>query len=358
MARLTKATKPKLPFTDTRRRHTDPPVLWLAVATGSVVFHLLLAVIILPLQARRAGEALQLDPVAIDWVEIDPSVDPSVETPVAIAPASPSSDSTVAQPPESSPPPVETFPTPPPEPIPQPTPEPIPEPIPEPSPETELEPSVEEPIPAPIPPSPAEPPQPADESSPTDNLSPDVTTADSEDSNPGDGSTESTSPDDGSSPAPAGGDTGLPSVAVDANPNAVGWQTSAIVSPRPDRPFDVPTELAMVRPGRDRLPDPASFGCPVEPGMEAQMTEQEQYAQYLAEATPFLNTPVNINVTVEANGQVSEASVGSEASDSYAYNQLAVCLVTNWLEFDPAVRDGVPWASDNQQVTIIISSIQ
>jgi len=358
MARLTKATKPKLPFTDTRRRHADPPVLWLAVATGSVVFHLLLAVIILPLQAQRAGEALQLDPVAIDLVEVDPSVDLSGEAPVAIAPNATQSG-VVAQQPELQPSPpdqsIEAFPSPPPEP------EPAPEPPPEPLVEPPIEPPVEEPS-APVPPSPTESEQPTDSSTENpETIPPDagqVTGADDATTAPAPADDSVVAGGGNADPTSPTGDSGLPGVTVDSNVNPTSLAISPIISQRPDRPFDVPTQLATVKPGRDRLPDPASFGCPVEPGMEAQMTEQEQYAQYLAEAAPFLNTPVNINVTVEANGQVSEASVGSEASDSYAYNQLAVCLVTNWLEFNPALRDGVPWASDNQQVTIIISSIQ
>jgi TonB family protein len=60
---------------------------------------------------------------------------------------------------------------------------------------------------------------------------------------------------------------------------------------------------------------------------------------------------------VEADGRVSEAQIGA-GSGNNAYDQLAVCLVENWLEFNPALREGAPWASDNQQVTIIISSIQ
>jgi TonB family protein len=355
MARLTQAPKPKLPTTDKRRRHTDPPALWLMVASGSVAFHLLLVIIILPLQARRAGEQPQIAPVAIDLVELDPTA----EVPVAIAPNSTQSD-TAAQQLEIQPSPstqsIEAFPSPPPEL--EPTPEP-PEPPPEPPVEPPIEPPVEEP-PAPAPP-PTEPEQSTDSST----EEPDSGETDSAPGTSTGGGTTAPAPTD--EPTSAGGegntnpdstsDSGLPTVPVDANVHSTGWVINPVVSQRPDRPFDIPTQLATVKSGRDRLPDPTSFGCPIEPGGTAQ-TAQEQYAQYLTEADAYLGTPVDVNVTVEANGSVSDAQIGNTASDSYAYNQLALCLVTNWLEFNPALREGVPWASDNQQVTITISSIQ
>ncbi|NJN57808.1 MAG: energy transducer TonB [Leptolyngbyaceae cyanobacterium SL_5_9] len=348
MARLTQAPKPKLPTTDKRRRHTDPPALWLMVATGSVVFHLLLVIIILPLQARRAGEQPQIAPVAIDLVELDPTA----EVPVAIAPNSTQSDTATQQlefQPSPSIQPIEAFPPPPPEL--EPTPEP-PEPPPEPP--------VEEP-PTPVPP-------PTESERSTDS-STEETDSGETDSTPGTstgGGTTAPAPADESASAGGEGntnpdsstsDSGLPTVSVDANVQSTGWVISPVVSPRPDRPFDIPTQLATVKSGRDRLPDPTSFGCPIEPGGTAQ-TAEEQYAQYLAEADAYLGTPVNVNVTVESNGFVSDAQIGNTASDSHAYNQLALCLVTNWLEFNPALREGVPWASDNQQVTITISSVQ
>ncbi|MBD1867716.1 TonB family protein [Cyanobacteria bacterium FACHB-471] len=372
MARLTKAPKPKLLITDKRRRHTDPPNLWLAVATGSVLFHLLLAVVILPLQGRRAGEEPQLDPVAVDLVEIDPAA----TNPVAIAPNAPQSNAIAQQPepqPSSTTPPIEAFSAPPPDPQPisEPSPEPIPEPSPEPTPELSPEPIPEQPAepqveasPDPVPSPSTEPEQPAD-STPPENLG--STEADPVPDTDPDNATTDPAPVDDSAVAEGGGnanstpptgDPGLPGVTVNSNANPTGWVTSAIVSQRPDRPFDVPTQIATVSPGRDRLPDPTSFGCQVEPGMETALTPQEQYAQYLAEANPYLGTPVEVHVTVEANGQVSAAQVGNTSSGSYAYDQLAVCLVQNWLEFNPALRDGEPWASDNQQVTITISSIQ
>lgn len=325
------------------------------VATGSVVFHLLLLTIILPLQARRAGEQPQIAPVAIDLVELDPTA----EAPVAIAPNSTQSDTT-AQQLESQPSPsiqsIEAFPSPPPEL--EPTPE-SPEP-PEPLLEPPLEPPVEEPS-APVPP-----PTESEQSTDSSTEEPDSGETDSAPGTSTGGGTTAPAPTD--EPVSAGGegntnpdsstsDSGLSTVSVDANVRSTGWVISPVVSRRPDRPFDIPTQLATVKSGRDRLPDPTSFGCPVEPGGTAQTT-QEQYAQYLAEADAYLGTPVDVNVIVEANGSVSDAQIGNTASDSYAYNQLALCLVTNWLEFNPALREGVPWASDNQQVTITISSIQ
>jgi TonB family protein len=339
--------------------------LWLAVATGSVLFHLLLAVVILPLQVRRAGEEPQLDPVEIDLVEIDPAA----TNPVAIAPEP--QPNAIAQQPQSQPQPsspaqaIEAFPTPPPpepEPIPEPSPELIPEPSAEPISEPPVEPRVEAPA-DPVPSPPAESEQPADSTSP-ENLGssesdPDPST-DADNAAPDPGSVDDSAGAGGGNinPTSPTGDPGLPGVTVDSNANPTGWVTSAIVSERLDRPFDVPTQIATLKPGRDRLPDPTNFGCPIEPGMETTLTQQEQYAQYLAEANPYLGTPVDVHVTVEANGQVSDAQVGNTSSGSNAYDQLAVCLVKNWLEFNPALRDGVPWASDNQQVTITISSIQ
>jgi TonB family protein len=364
MARLTKASKPKLSLTDKRRRHADPPALWLAVATGSVVFHVLLAVLILPLQAQRAGEGAELDPVAIDFVEVDPVAE-APEAPVAIAPNSTQSDVTAQQPePQSAPPAqsIEAFPSLPPEP--EPTLEPSPAP-PQPPPEPPQAPVEEVPAPeSPTPesPAPAQSEQPVD--SPPENL--DSSETGSDQVADADNATADPSPADGSASA-EGGDTnpdssstsssGLPGVTVDANASPTGLMVRPVVSQRSDRPFDLPTQLATIKPGRDRLPDPNSFGCPVEPGMEATLTPQEQYAQYLAEANAFLGTSVNVNVTVEADGRVSEAQIGA-GSGNNAYDQLAVCLVENWLEFNPALREGAPWASDNQQVTIIISSIQ
>ncbi|NJO51698.1 MAG: energy transducer TonB [Leptolyngbyaceae cyanobacterium RM2_2_4] len=289
-------------------------------------------------------------PVAIDLVELDPTA----EAPVAIASNSTQSDATTQQlesQPSPSTQPIEAFPSPPPEP--EPTLEP---------PELPLEPPIEPPVEEP--PAPAPPPTESEQSTDSSTENPDSGEPDS-DSGAGTGG-ETTAPAD--EPASAGGegntnpdastsDSGLPTVPVDANVNSTGWVVNPVVSQRPDRLFDIPTQLATVKPGRDRLPDPTSFGCPVEPGGTAQ-TAQEQYAQYLAEADAYLGTPVDVNVRVEANGSVSDAQIGNTASESYAYNQLALCLVTNWLEFNPALQEGVPWASDNQQVTITISSIQ
>jgi outer membrane biosynthesis protein TonB len=349
MARSTKATKPKLPITDKTRRHADPPNLWLTVATGSVVFHLLLAVIILPLQARRVGEESQLNPVAIDLVELDPA-----ETPVAIAHSTTQSDAIElpqAPPPAQS---IEAFPSPPPEPehIPAPSAEPSAEPIPAPP--------IEEPLDR-QPPVPSESEQPPDslpelDSGETDadadqGSDADAATADPASADDSSGAGEQADPDSSST-----GDPGLPGVIVDSTVNPTGWATSAVVSQRPDRPFDLPTQLATVKPGFERLPEPTHFGCPITSGTEPGRTEQEQYAQYLAEAAPYLDTPVSVNITVEADGQVSDAYIGGTTSGNNAHEQLAVCLVTNWLEFNPALREGEPWASDNQQVTITISS--
>lgn len=363
MARLTKASKPKLPLTDKRRRHADPPALWLAVATGSVVFHVLLAALISPLQAQRVGEGAELDPVAIDFVEIDPVA----EAPVAIATDSTQSNAPAQQPePQSAPPAqsIEAFPSLPPEPEPTLEPSPaLPQPPFQPPPEPPQSPVEEAPAPeSPAPAQPEQSEQPAD--SPPENL--DSSETGSDQVADADNATADPASADGSASAEGGdanpdssstGSSGLPGVAVDANASPTGLMVSPVVSRRPDRPFDLPTQLATVKPGRDRLPDPNSFGCPVEPGMEAILTPQEQYAQYLAEANAFLGTSVNVNVTVEADGRVSEAQIGA-GSGNNAYDQLAVCLVENWLEFNPASREGAPWASDNQQVTIIISSIQ
>jgi TonB family protein len=101
-----------------------------------------------------------------------------------------------------------------------------------------------------------------------------------------------------------------------------------------------------------------AIACLTQTILAARLSQEwRQYAQYLAEANAFWGTSVNVNVTVEADGRVSEAQIGA-GSGNNAYDQLAVCLVENWLEFNPALREGAPWASDNQQVTIIISSIQ
>lgn len=72
------------------------------------------------------------------------------------------------------------------------------------------------------------------------------------------------------------------------------------------------------------------------------------------EAVPFLGKTVAMQVITDEKGKVIR-TITQESSQSFAYDQLATCLVKNW-DFEPAIARGQPVTDDGLVVRITIDA--
>lgn len=72
------------------------------------------------------------------------------------------------------------------------------------------------------------------------------------------------------------------------------------------------------------------------------------------EAVPFLGKTVAMQVITDEKGKVIR-TITQESSQSFAYDQLATCLVKNW-DFEPAIARGQPVSDDGLVVRITIDA--
>ncbi|MBD2098611.1 hypothetical protein H6F90_26465 [Trichocoleus sp. FACHB-591] len=362
------------------RRHADPPNLWLAVLSGSIVIHVLLAltlrwwsirvaiaqssnassapievVDIAPETASIEAEAAPTAPIAPDPVTdsappqaddgvavLEPGVTAILPESVEATVPSPSPSPPVSQPPQpsSATPPASLPFTPPVLPNPQASPEPSRDPEPEanvvPPPADNNQAPVapdngsEAPTESNIPPEqtsedtgalPAPEGQTTQEGSEAPLGNPDSASEESEtESNPL--PPAPTVPDSAPPPTDGGLGEAIGQVPVSQDPNPAGFQASLTGVSVPENVGDIPDYPAEPKvTNQTFFSDASSFGCLLEP-----------------ESRRYYGELVELRITIDEQGRVSNREGEIEVikpSASPAYDELAKCVITSW-DFTPA----------------------
>ncbi|NJO43519.1 MAG: hypothetical protein HC865_23785 [Cyanobacteria bacterium RU_5_0] len=358
MAQVRHRKKPTPPPAH-RRQTPDPPWLWLALIGGSVAAHGVLFTVALPWLDRSLANPEETGAVAIDLIEI-PASDGETAPPQSTSPqpTAPTEPAPIAPAPNQSVPDSDNIAlapqTPEPTIVPSPSPlveEPSPEPTPTPS-ETPSEP-LPEPEPSNLPPQ-----TPAPSPTPTPTPTPDANPSTSADSSlPLDGNSEGsdelpplpsiTSVPPGSPPSSGTDGDLLGQTLVDRTPVTTELIATVTVDLSPSSsPEPIASETAAY-PIRET--QPVDLSCLASLDSETAETGQDQGF------SEVLGTPVEMEVTIAADGSVAEPRLLPRQQNlSAAYVRVAVCLVEKW-EFEPASTNGQP---QNSRLTVSIMIVR
>jgi hypothetical protein len=326
-------------FASPGRQHSDPPQLWAGVIIASLGIHAIFLAATLPFILKMATSQPQVASVPIELIDLPAAQQstPSEATgaiaptsPAALPPSTPATAST--QPPATGAPPSTTNPA---------TNPPLTsDRLPISQPESDRPPASQPNIEPSSQPSPASPPSlspPLPPTSDTRETTDPPTTAPP--ANSGEPTTNNPPNESTGTPSPAGsGDPDLPGVPVPSTitPTTITANFSSSVIPASENPKDIPEQPAVpVATSQDFPLDPQQLDCTDTP-----------------EANQFLGQPISFQVTVEADGQVSNVQP-REPIPNQEYAHLAACLLQR-LPFRPAMNDGQPVTSNYSVVTVTL----